>query len=140
MKQILLLGLFLLSCSNIAWSQNKDTDKSKKQNYSKNPAWIQMMDDPNANYFEAKKAFDQYWENRGKPEIEGEGSVEKEEKRSFLSKLLKSDQKEEQERHEYAIEYKRFIRWKMEVEPFVQPDGSILTLEQQRQIWEKSRL
>ncbi|MDB5274030.1 MAG: hypothetical protein JWO58_2397 [Chitinophagaceae bacterium] len=139
MKKILLLGLFLLSCST-AWSQS--SDKSKKQNYSKNPAWIQMMDDPNANYFEAKKAFDQYWANREKPEIEGEGGVEKEkeEKRSFVSKLFKSDAKEAAEKHEYAIEYKRFIRWKMEVEPFVQPDGSILTLEQQRIIWEKSRL
>ena len=142
MKLLLLTGLFFLSCSIAVHSQDSGAPKTKRMNYSKNPVWIQMMDDPNTNYFEAKKPFEQYWSNRPMPEIEGEGNHEAQEnkKRSLFEQVFSSQEKEEQESHEYALEYKRFIRWKMEVEPFVQPDGRILSLEEQRLIWEKARL
>jgi hypothetical protein len=142
MRKSILAGVLCLCFTGMVWSQNHEAVKSKKQNYTKNPVWIQMMDDPHVNYFEANKAFEQFWSNREKPEIEGEGSAEqkdKEEKRSLLSRLVKSDKAEEAERHEYAISYKRFVRWRMEVEPFVQSDGSVLSLDEQRLIWEKSR-
>ncbi len=58
-KQYILLvglGLFILSFSAKAQNQTADT-----ANY---PYWIEMMKDPNANFFETQKAFNIYWENR----------------------------------------------------------------------------
>ena len=44
--------------------------KSKTPNYSKHPYWIDMIKDPNVNYFEAVKAYDEFWKDRKKPEQE----------------------------------------------------------------------
>ena len=119
------------------WSQDNKEHKRKKVNYKKNPHWIQMMDDPNVNYHEAILAFNEFWKDRGEPE-EKEGDT-KEEKRSLLKRLFKSEEKEHAENMEYLIPYKRFNQWKRDVEPFVQPDGSILSKEEQLQIWENAR-
>ncbi|MBC7486994.1 MAG: hypothetical protein H7282_09615 [Cytophagaceae bacterium] len=137
MKRLLFIGLLLLSCSAIrAQSQDKKTQKY----YANNPVWIEMMKDPNVNFFEVNAAFEQYWAKREKPELENEEAGEhKEEERSFLSKLLKSEKEEQAERNEYAFAYKQYLKWRIEVEPFVQPDGRILSAEEQHEVWEKSR-
>jgi hypothetical protein len=137
---ILLLVLFLINYSG-AQAQSNTTEKhSKKHNYNKDPHWISMMTDPNVNYFEAKKAFNAYWANHELPEEEGEMEGEKEEKeRSLVSRLLKSEAKVEAEKMEMKIPFKRFKRWEMEVAPYVQSDGSILSTEEQMKIWEQSR-
>lgn len=51
---ILFFALFFISIAT--YSQDKD--------YKSYPYWIDMMKDPNANFFETQKAFNEYWEGR----------------------------------------------------------------------------
>ncbi len=53
---LVVLGVFVLSFSTKAQNQTADT-----ANY---PYWVEMMKDPDANFFETQKAFNIYWENR----------------------------------------------------------------------------
>jgi hypothetical protein len=126
--------VIFISIAN-AWSQDGN---KYKVNYSKHPHWIQMMDDPNVNYHEAVKAFNAFWKDRGEPEEE-EAEGERKEKRSFLKRIFKSEEKEKAENSQYFIHYRRFKQWQRDVEPFVQADGTILSKEEQAQIWKDSR-
>ena len=112
--------------------------------YSKHPYWIEMMDDTLANYFEAVKAYETFWKNRIEPKEErdvigmrGADEKEKKEKQSWLSKLFKGDK--EKEGQQYAFECKRFERWKIQSEPWVQPDGRILYPHERLKLYEKAR-
>lgn len=139
MKNFILSILFSLLSLTTIWAQATDKKKEQKQNYAKDPVWMDMMEDPNVNYFEAVQAFEQFWEGREKPEIKDEEEYEEEHKKNFFERLFESEKKEMVEKEKYAIPYKRFLKWKMESEPFVQPDGHVLSLEEQRLIWEQSR-
>jgi hypothetical protein len=114
--------------------------KEKAVNYSKHPHWVQMMDDPNVNYYQAKKAFEEFWKDRGEPEEEEKHEHEKEKKeRSVFKRLLKSDERLEEENRGLSIPYRRFKKWLIDMEPYVQPDGSILSMDEQMKIWENAR-
>jgi photosystem II stability/assembly factor-like uncharacterized protein len=73
MKTSILRFLFLLSISLIfgaaAYPQNQISQAGN--DYSSNPRWIEMMQDPKANFFEVQRAFYQYWSNR--PTHRGDG-------------------------------------------------------------------
>lgn len=121
----LLLCLFV---TNTSMAQTK-TAQTK-------PSWIMMMDDPNVNYFEAVKSFNDYWKNREKPVEEGEmfesvGNKEKEEAISRKKARLRASEPA----HLYAFEYKRFIWWMREMEPFVKPDGTIKGMNERVNEW-----
>jgi hypothetical protein len=81
--------------------------------------WVEMMDDPDVNYFEAVKIFNE-WKLKEEEEAE-EGQTEQE--------------KEENEKH--PVEQKKFKLWMDEMYPFVQADGSILPEKTRRQILKK---
>lgn len=133
----LLVLLFLLATSTVFAQEVK---YPKNPNYKKHAYWVQMMDDPNVNFFVAEKAFETFWENRGEPEKEQheEGEHEKEQ-HSLIKRIFVSEEKLEYENMQYASEYKRYKQWRMDVLPFVQPDGSILSPEEQLEIWKHSR-
>lgn len=59
----LILSIILVFCIKTTMAQEKD--------YSTYPYWVDMMQDPDANFFETQKAFNQYWE--GKEIIKGNG-------------------------------------------------------------------
>jgi len=110
--------------------------------YAKYPYWIEMMDDPNVNYFEAVKAYDTYWKNREKPKEEDEiigkklhDSESERHRESWISRLFSGDK--EKESQKYAFECKKFEHWKMKSEPYVQPDGRILSPEERLKIWKE---
>lgn len=46
------------------------------------PVWIEMMSDPAANYFDAVKAFELYWQDKMKPLEEDEAENKKSSNRS----------------------------------------------------------
>lgn len=104
------------------------------------PAWVTMMDDPNVNYFEAVKAFEAYWKGKEKPIEEEErfGSVEDKQKEEKLKtkerKLSDSDPAKL-----YAFEYKKFLWWMKQTEPFVQPDGRIKTMDERVSEWKAQK-
>lgn len=56
LSQIITLAILFSIFSPKAFSQSIDTANV--------PIWIDLMDDPNANFFDIQKAFDKYWEGR----------------------------------------------------------------------------
>jgi len=136
MKKFLkFLGMFTCLVSLPALGQ--DTVNNKNCNYAKDPCWIKMMDDPKVNYYEAQKAFKEFWKARG-----GEPFVKEDmnsRNKYNAKKRSRSEEKEDAERQKYAIEYKRFLQWSKEVEPYVQSDGSILSPEERIRIYEEQR-
>jgi hypothetical protein len=121
----LLLCLFLNSSSMAQQTKTPAT-----------PSWITMMEDPDVNYFEAVKSFNDYWKNKEKPVEEGEmfesvGNKQKEEAINRKKARLRANEPA----HLYAFEYKRFIWWMREMEPFVQPDGHIKGMNERLNEW-----
>ena len=131
MKQNKLLqtAAWLLLCMLLTHSANA-------QSKTKPPSWVTMMDDPNVNYFEAVKNFNDYWKNREKPVEEGDlfGSVGDREKEEAISRKKRRLTTEDPAK-KYAFEYKRFLWWMREMEPFVQEDGRIKSMNERISEW-----
>jgi len=136
-KKYKLVIIFVLITSINLFSQNT----KKTLNYAKHPYWIEMMNDPKANYFETTKAFEEFWAKRKQPKEEDEvigQSKTAEGKRSFLQRWFKSkEEREEEEIRKYTLDVKKFKYWKRKVEPYVQEDGSILDTDARLKIWEE---
>ncbi|HSG67121.1 MAG TPA: hypothetical protein VK994_00345, partial [Bacteroidales bacterium] len=60
-KNFLLFALAVLFSMNI---MAQGTAKNSKPDYSDYPYWIEMMQDPAANFFEVQDAFYKYWDGR----------------------------------------------------------------------------
>lgn len=142
MKRIILtLIIALLSLSKIS---AQDSIQNKSTDYTNNPAWIKMMDDPQTNYYEAVKAYDTYWKGKEKPEWEDpmmeyyEGKVTlKQAKREQRKRAREIKEMTQQQRLEYdqmCYQCKRFEQWKRDNFPYVQEDGRILTEEERMKI------
>ena len=128
-NRILQSAAWLLLCMLLNYSATAQTK-------SKPPLWVTMMDDPNVNYFEAVKNFNDYWKTREKPVEEKElfGSVGDKEKEESI-KQKKGRLKAEDPAQKYAFEYKRFLWWMREAEPFVQSDGRIKGMNERINEW-----
>ena len=124
--------------------------QSHKVNSEKAPAWIQMMDDPKANFFETVKAFRKYYKERPLPkepfEVEGEDDFEKQVGLEEANGKKKSKRELEREARKidpneivYSAEVRAFRSWFFGVQPWVQTDGSIVTPSQQQAIVEKQQ-
>lgn len=113
-----------------------------------------MMDDPNANYYEALKAYEEYWKTHPMPmeeeeEMEGalpeKGVSEKEMKREERERERELERRKKLRGADLEVaEYlkyqnKRFKNWAREVKPWVQEDGRILTDEERTAIWKKQQ-
>ncbi|MFA5816268.1 MAG: T9SS type A sorting domain-containing protein [Bacteroidales bacterium] len=59
---LLLLSAFLLTAGLSVSAQNRTG--AGPGNYATYPYWVNMMEDPNANFFEIRKAFYTYWQGR----------------------------------------------------------------------------
>ncbi len=128
-NRILQSAAWLLLCMLLNYS-------ATAQSKSKPPLWVTMMDDPNTNYFDAVKNFNDYWKTREKPVEEGElfesvGNREKEESIKRKKGRLRADDPTQL----YAFEYKKFLWWMREMEPFVQPDGRIKGMDERINEW-----
>ena len=117
--------------------------QKKALSYSKYPYWIEMINDPHVNYFEAVKAYDEFWANRKQPKEEDDiigQSGTSERKKSFLERFFKyKEEREEKEFRKYAFEVKKFKNWKRKVFPYVQEDGSILDAEARLKLLEEQK-
>lgn len=56
MKRFLLFTAFVLAFFGLSFSQSQDT--------ASYPYWIEMMQDPNANFYSTQRAFNTYWDGR----------------------------------------------------------------------------
>lgn len=144
MKQ-LLLGFMLIT---ICFSNTIAGNISKNKSYRKNPIWIQMMNDPKANYFETIKAFREFWKEKKLPcEAGEEAGIDAFEVEVGLKDPNHPESKREMRREErnnkdakkYAYEVKQFRGWVQQMRPWVKPDGTIMTLEEQQQLIDQQR-
>jgi len=159
-KFLLMVFFGLLKLNTIQAQNNIDTNRD----YKNTPVWITMMDDPNVNYFEAIKAYEVYWKNHQKPKGEEEEmammaaltgekmtkkqlrkkeEIEKEQKKEAEKSASKKYSKKEQlaisEKENMKYQIKRFENWMLDVKPFVQEDGRILTEQEKQAIWLKQQ-
>lgn len=149
MQKIISATAFLLLVVALSLSKSQAQSSSEK-NYAKNPVWIQMMEDPNVNYYEAQKAYTEYWKNREKPhEMEEETMTDKEQMKEYKREhkrdgenavLSDKEKKELQEQEQMIYQCKRFENWMLTVKPFVQEDGRILSQAEIDAIWQKQQL
>jgi hypothetical protein len=125
---------YFLFCTLLFFSINLSAN-NKDKSYQKFPYWIQMMEDPKCNYFEAINAFDLFWKNRKRPleekEVLGKIAEESITDDKALSRRLK---KLPAESRNLTFQYKKFMYWAEMIKPYVQEDGSILTEEQIQKI------
>ena len=143
LSALLLPMLFVLHFHSIA--QDKTKDYSAKQ-MRKSPVWIELMNDPHANYYTTLRAFREFWKNRPLPkepfetkdaeqfekevglinEKEGEEEREREERKASPKQL--------EEANQYAAQVRAFKGWMMEVKPWVLADGSIVPPEERQRL------
>jgi hypothetical protein len=96
---------------------------------SKNPVWYTMMQDSKVNYYEAVRSYEAYW--KGKMPPPNKDLRHSEAYQAYFKTLTPAEK----------IEYDRicwlskvFREWKREVSVWVQPDGHILSVEEQTAI------
>jgi len=110
--------------------------------YQNKPLWIDMIDNPDANYFEAIKAYDTYFQYHKKPKMEEDSQAEAmgENENEADDDYIKSLSPEAL--NNYALmkyQVKRFENWINEMKNFVQENGHILTEEERAGIWQKQQ-
>lgn len=134
-KKLLLLPLLLLGWVKPVQAQKKYAEKA----YTKNPYWIEMMEDTLSNYLEIQKAYDLYFSKHELPleedDIIGMRSATEEQKASkgsWLRQLFGGRRILDEAQLAFAV--KRYKHWKILTEPWVQEDGSILYPYQRLQI------
>jgi hypothetical protein len=129
MRYITSLLLLILWVVPSLAQNNSHSDKD----YIKAPLWIEMMNDTLSNYFEVEKAYMLYWQHHQMPvaedEFEGKRGKEKVEKKEQVSL------EEMRERNYMAEALKAYKIWHMQMLPFVQDDGRILTPAEQIAAW-----
>ena len=149
MKKIISATAILL-CIVTMNSSKSSAQTSSDISYSKNPIWIQMMEDPNVNFYAAQKAYIEYWNNHEKPrEMEEETMTDKEQMKDYKREhkrdgenavLTDKEKKELQVKEQMIYQCKRFENWMITVKPFVQEDGRILSQAEIDAIWQKQQL
>lgn len=130
--------LLVLAILSLFFCQLATAQKTKKK--SPEPSWIAMMDDPNVNYHVAVKAFENYWKGKEKPMEENELFETAEEMAKEKELLERAKQLgEDNPTVIYAFEYKRFMMWKNNVEPFVKNDGHIQNMDERIANWKAAK-
>jgi hypothetical protein len=145
-KTVTFFITILLFFSILTHAQNKP----RNANSEKVPAWIQMMNDPKANFFETVKAFRKYYKERPLPkepnEVEGEDDFEKQVGLEEANGKKKSKRELEREARRagpndivYSAEVRAFRGWFYSVQPWVRSDGSIIPKEEQQAIIDRQQ-
>lgn len=155
-------ALILILLANGIFSAST-AQTAKGSDYPLNPVWVQMMSDPNVNYYVAVKTYEDYWKDKKKPNAESEemeqmakknhsgkmsdkerkelDKEEREHKRELAREskktLTEADMKQLEWKREMTYQCKRFEDWMRTVKPFVQNDGRILTEEERMKIYEQ---
>jgi hypothetical protein len=118
MKNVLTISFFIASMFVFTWFLQS--------------CGTSMMDDPNTNYHKAVENFEKFWKDKRKPITEGE-LFENAEKLG-TDKSLKGYADSDEPAIKYHFEYKKFKHWQQDIVAFVQPNGSILTMDERLKI------
>jgi hypothetical protein len=131
MKHILVFLLAVVAYSN-AMAQGKSPDY-----YRNNPVWIQMMDEEHVKYAEAVKAFNLFWENREKPTEENEMFSASEQEKEQKDFVTRKKAHKEADAVKYAFEFKKFMRWQVKVQSYLNVDGTVMNADERIVAWKK---
>jgi len=144
-----IISTFLLLLAMAALPGSLDAQQNTPM---ETPRWVTMMEDPQVNYFEAVKAFEEHWKTNPRPSSEAETfETQAEGGRASEAELRQRDAERvarlgqplsgaELERAEYLKhQSKRFTQWMREVKPWVQEDGRILSYEERTAIWQQQQ-
>lgn len=150
--QIRIIFLFVLFVSTSLSSLAQDSLKVyNPKEFSKKPIWIDMMNDPSANYYQTIEAFRLFWKDRVLPEepfenheldtferevgLESETESEEEREREHERKIKRQKRNgKPDDTSLYASEVRAFKAWIIAVKPWVREDGSIISQEEQQRI------
>jgi len=139
-KRFIIASALMLCVGTLSAQESKE---KPPVDYSKVPAWIDMMKDPQVNYYVATEAFEKYWESRIEPEEESEliteGKITKEQADSMRNVRSTWTQAQMNEYMEIKYQFKRFKDWKRSNFPYVQSDGRILSEQERLEIWQKQQ-
>ncbi len=125
--------VILYSCNGAKSSlvQTEETKNTDSSNHT--PNWIQMMNDPKVNYYQAVEAFNTYWATREKPtEDSGEG-------KDIFGKEKPEPEKAGSKSIQYVYEYKQFLNWMERNKNLVKADGTLMSPEEIIEQSEKER-
>lgn len=129
--------IFIILCFAVS------AQKATPSNYKKYPVWINMMKDSNVNYFEALIAYETFWQGKKKPLEEDELIGQEKTKSTHFKKESHREIKEQKSEKEvyriYGLACKKFEHWKLQVRPYVQGDGHILTAYQRLKFWKEQQ-
>jgi len=121
---------------------NAQLQNDSVKDYKNKPLWIDMIDNPATNYYEAIIAYDTYFRYHKKPKMEEDSKAESMEDNEneadddYIKSLSPEDL------NNYALmkyHVKRFENWINEMKPFVQENGRILSDEERAAIWQKQQ-
>ncbi|MNU57080.1 hypothetical protein D3C71_461900 [compost metagenome] len=147
----IVLVFLLFSWTNFTCLAQGTVKKYNPREFRKKPIWIEMMNDPNANYYQTIEAFRVFWKDRILPEepfenhetdtferevgLEQNEESEEERKREHDRKERKRKRKgKPDETMLYAAQVRAFKGWMKAVKPWVREDGSIVSPEEQQKI------
>jgi hypothetical protein len=141
---IILLTLFMYARVS-AQQMQSDIKKQLKDEafiielYKKKPVWKDMLDDPNANFFEVQKAFQLFWEGKELPLEEDEIIGEKRNlKNNLINRTFNARElKEQAEREALLFDCKKYRWWLKKTEPYIHDDGSIMSYEERLELWQR---
>lgn len=139
MKHFHYAALLLACFSALACSTSRKSGAANARQAANNTSWIQMMDDPNVNYFEAVKVFEAYWQGKQKPTTEHELFSAQDKDHALKNSSASTTFNAEDPTVKYRFEYKKFLHWEKEVAPYVQPGGRILSAEERIAIWQQQK-
>jgi len=124
---------------NQSTSAASQTEESKLALYKTSPVWKDMMEDPNANFFEVQKAFQLFWDGKEMPLEEDEIIGEKRRlKNNFLNRTFYARELKEQILCEsLAFDCKKYRWWLIKTEPYIHDDGSIMSSEEKLELWKR---
>lgn len=132
MKKLILFSV-ILCFVNTVFAQNNSGKENAE--FARNPVWIAMLEDTSANYFVVEEAFKTYFKHHELPEGENEVIGEHELRR----KLSKRKQRKIWKENALRMDVKRYEIWHRQMEPYVQPDGRILTPTERLAIWKSQQ-
>lgn len=131
---IFLLCLTIFSCSRKS-QVSVQTETKNNDTLQETPSWIQMMNDPKVNYYQAVEAFNAYWAKHEKP-TEDSGEA----RDIYGKEKSEAEKKAETGRTvQYVYEYKQFLNWMERNKNLVKADGTLMTPEEILEQSEKER-
>jgi hypothetical protein len=123
--------LFISNTTTVSAQTNQDQQSL--------PSWVYAIDNPQVNYYQAIRDFDNYWKGKSKPELDDREQEEDKQHRQLEKQLRKMNAVQHEQYNLMAYHYKRFLDWQHEVKPYVQEDGRILTADERVNLWKQQQ-